>query len=76
MFGISKGGILFCDKTGILKVAPGNKDIFISQVTMSGLENLLRVLKLYKFGYGTRISSIGIILFRRKGIPGPYLYFL
>ena len=26
--------------------------MLISQVTMSGFQNLLRVLKLYKFGYG------------------------
>ncbi|GMR34094.1 hypothetical protein PMAYCL1PPCAC_04289, partial [Pristionchus mayeri] len=37
--------------SGFVKVAPGNKDLFISQVTMSGFQNMLRVLKLYKFAY-------------------------
>ncbi|CAJ0583201.1 unnamed protein product, partial [Mesorhabditis spiculigera] len=37
--------------SGLVKVAPGNKDLFISQVTMSGFQNMLRVLKLYKFDY-------------------------
>ncbi|KAI6209373.1 Calpain-5 [Aphelenchoides besseyi] len=37
--------------SGLVKVAPNNSDIFFSQVTMSGFQNLLRVLKLYKFGY-------------------------
>ncbi|RCN29857.1 lysophospholipase [Ancylostoma caninum] len=37
--------------SGLIKVAPNNADLFISQVTMSGFQNMLRVLKLYKFGY-------------------------
>uniref|UniRef100_A0A0N4W2Y6 Phospholipase B-like n=1 Tax=Haemonchus placei TaxID=6290 RepID=A0A0N4W2Y6_HAEPC len=37
--------------SGLIKVAPNNTDLFISQVTMSGFQNMLRVLKLYKFGY-------------------------
>uniref|UniRef100_A0A914BUS0 Phospholipase B-like n=1 Tax=Acrobeloides nanus TaxID=290746 RepID=A0A914BUS0_9BILA len=37
--------------SGLVKLAPNNADLFISQVTMLGFENLLRVLKLYKFGY-------------------------
>uniref|UniRef100_A0A8R1DX35 Phospholipase B-like n=1 Tax=Caenorhabditis japonica TaxID=281687 RepID=A0A8R1DX35_CAEJA len=37
--------------SGLIKVAPGNSDLFISQVTMSGFQNMLRVIKLYKFGY-------------------------
>lgn len=38
--------------SGLIKLAPNNADLLISQVTMSGFQNLLRVLKLYKFGYG------------------------
>ena len=38
--------------SGLIKVAPNNEDNFISQVTMSGFQNMLRVLKLYKFAYG------------------------
>uniref|UniRef100_A0A7E4VT70 Phospholipase B-like n=1 Tax=Panagrellus redivivus TaxID=6233 RepID=A0A7E4VT70_PANRE len=41
--------------SGLVKVTPGNADILISQVTMSGFQNLLRVLKLYKFGYDERL---------------------
>uniref|UniRef100_A0A183FP37 Phospholipase B-like n=1 Tax=Heligmosomoides polygyrus TaxID=6339 RepID=A0A183FP37_HELPZ len=37
--------------SGLIKVAPNNADLLISQVTMSGFQNMLRVLKLYKFGY-------------------------
>uniref|UniRef100_A0A914GPK4 Phospholipase B-like n=1 Tax=Globodera rostochiensis TaxID=31243 RepID=A0A914GPK4_GLORO len=37
--------------SGLVKVAPNNADILFSQVTMCGFESLLRVLKLYKFGY-------------------------
>jgi hypothetical protein len=37
--------------SGIVKLAPGNQDLFISQVAMSGFETMTRVLKLYKFGY-------------------------
>uniref|UniRef100_A0A915E929 Phospholipase B-like n=1 Tax=Ditylenchus dipsaci TaxID=166011 RepID=A0A915E929_9BILA len=37
--------------SGLVKVAPNNEDILISQVTMSGFQNMIRVLKLYKFGY-------------------------
>ncbi|KAE9412959.1 hypothetical protein Angca_008600, partial [Angiostrongylus cantonensis] len=37
--------------SGLIKVAPNNADLFVSQVTMSGYQNMLRVLKLYKFGY-------------------------
>uniref|UniRef100_A0A914EAF6 Phospholipase B-like n=1 Tax=Acrobeloides nanus TaxID=290746 RepID=A0A914EAF6_9BILA len=40
--------------SGFVKITPGNKDLLISQVTMSGLEHLLRVLKLYKFGYDSK----------------------
>uniref|UniRef100_A0A915MFN3 Phospholipase B-like n=1 Tax=Meloidogyne javanica TaxID=6303 RepID=A0A915MFN3_MELJA len=36
--------------SGLIKVAPNNADLFISQVTMSGFQNMLRMLKLYKFG--------------------------
>ncbi|KAF7637821.1 Phospholipase B-like, partial [Meloidogyne graminicola] len=36
--------------SGLVKVAPNNSDLFISQVTMSGFQNMLRMLKLYKFG--------------------------
>ena len=38
--------------SGLIKVAQNNSDLFISQVTMSGFQNMLRILKLYKFGYG------------------------
>ncbi|TKR83222.1 hypothetical protein L596_016846 [Steinernema carpocapsae] len=41
--------------SGLIKVAPGNKDLFISQVTMSGFESMLRVLKVYKFGYDKKM---------------------
>ena len=44
-------GIVGGKCSGLVKVTPGNADILISQVTMSGFQNLLRVLKLYKFGY-------------------------
>ncbi|CAI4228255.1 unnamed protein product [Auanema sp. JU1783] len=37
--------------SGFIKVTPDNADLLISQVTMSGFQNMLRVLKLYKFGY-------------------------
>ncbi|KAL3088134.1 hypothetical protein niasHS_009420 [Heterodera schachtii] len=37
--------------SGLVKVAPNNSDILFSHVTMWGLENLIRVLKVYKFGY-------------------------
>ena len=37
--------------SGFVKIAPNNADLFISQVTMSGFQNMLRVLKLYKFAY-------------------------
>ncbi|KIH46810.1 hypothetical protein ANCDUO_23135 [Ancylostoma duodenale] len=43
--------------SGLIKVAPNNADLFISQVTMSGFQNMLRVLKLYKFGYGESVSE-------------------
>lgn len=38
--------------SGFVKVAPGNKDLFISHVSMSGYETMTRLIKLYKFGYG------------------------
>lgn len=41
--------------SGLVKVAPGNRDLFISQVTMSGFNAMTRILKLYKMGYGTYI---------------------
>ncbi|ETN77296.1 lysophospholipase, partial [Necator americanus] len=41
--------------SGLIKVAPNNTDLFISQVTMSGFQNMLRVLKLYKFGYDRKL---------------------
>jgi hypothetical protein len=41
--------------SGLIKVTPNNADLLISQVTMSGFQNLLRVLKLYKFGYDERM---------------------
>ncbi|VDM27392.1 unnamed protein product [Toxocara canis] len=41
--------------SGLVKVAPDNADLFISQVTMSGYENMMRVLKLYKFGFDKKI---------------------
>ncbi|KAK0407484.1 hypothetical protein QR680_019219 [Steinernema hermaphroditum] len=41
--------------SGLIKVSPGNKDLFISQVTMSGFEAMTRVLKLYKFGYDKKM---------------------
>ncbi|KAI6191797.1 putative phospholipase B-like 2 [Aphelenchoides bicaudatus] len=43
--------------SGFVKVAPNNADLFISQVTMSGFQNLLRVLKLYKFGYESQLFA-------------------
>jgi len=45
--------------SGLVKLAPNNEDLFISQVTMSGFQNLLRVLKLYKFGYGKAVGMGG-----------------
>ncbi|KAE9551530.1 hypothetical protein FO519_005260 [Halicephalobus sp. NKZ332] len=41
--------------SGLIKLTPDNADLLISQVTMSGFQNLLRVLKLYKFGYDPRM---------------------
>jgi hypothetical protein len=41
--------------SGLVKVTPNNADLLISQVTMSGFQSLLRVLKLYKFGYDQRM---------------------
>lgn len=38
--------------SGLVKIAPDNKDMFLSQVAMSGYNTMTRVLKLYKFGYG------------------------
>ncbi|CAD6188713.1 unnamed protein product [Caenorhabditis auriculariae] len=57
--------------SGLIKVAPGFADLFISQVTMSGFQNMLRVLKLYKFaydrefypGYATSFSSYPGVLY-------------
>jgi hypothetical protein len=43
--------------SGLIKIAPNNSDIFISQVTMSGLQNMLRILKLYKFGYDKHMTA-------------------
>uniref|UniRef100_A0A0N5AVB9 Phospholipase B-like n=1 Tax=Syphacia muris TaxID=451379 RepID=A0A0N5AVB9_9BILA len=37
--------------SGLVKVTPENKDLLFSQVTMSGFQFMLRILKMYKFGY-------------------------
>ncbi|KHJ88516.1 lysophospholipase, partial [Oesophagostomum dentatum] len=38
--------------SGLVKLAPGNKDMFFSHVAMSSLSWMMRVLKLYKFAFG------------------------
>ncbi|KAK6744762.1 hypothetical protein RB195_011466 [Necator americanus] len=37
--------------SGFVKLAPGNKDMFFSHVTTSNLSWMMRMLKLYKFGF-------------------------
>uniref|UniRef100_A0A1I8A841 Phospholipase B-like n=2 Tax=Steinernema glaseri TaxID=37863 RepID=A0A1I8A841_9BILA len=54
--------------SGLIKVSPGNKDLFISQVTMSGFESMIRVLKLYKFGYDKKMYPGHTITF--SSYPG------
>ncbi|KAF8374452.1 hypothetical protein PRIPAC_80881, partial [Pristionchus pacificus] len=57
--------------SGFVKVAPGNNDLFVSQVVMGPFQNMLRVLKLYKFdyesdlypGHGTSFSSYPGLLY-------------
>nr|CAD2201066.1 unnamed protein product [Meloidogyne enterolobii] len=39
--------------SGFIKVLEGNKDILMAHVTMAGLNTMNRILKLYKFAYGS-----------------------
>ncbi|KAJ1353695.1 hypothetical protein KIN20_010389 [Parelaphostrongylus tenuis] len=41
-----------------VKVAPNNADLFVSQVAMSGYQNMLRMLKLYKFGHVRSVANM------------------
>uniref|UniRef100_A0A0R3RHQ1 Phospholipase B-like n=1 Tax=Elaeophora elaphi TaxID=1147741 RepID=A0A0R3RHQ1_9BILA len=51
--------------SGLVKLAPGNADLFVAHVSMSGYETMNRILKVYKFafdkeevpGYATSFSS-------------------
>jgi hypothetical protein len=43
--------------SGFLKVTDGNKDMLFSHVAMSGYNTMNRVLKLYKFAYGSFVLS-------------------
>ncbi|CAI2347425.1 unnamed protein product [Caenorhabditis sp. 36 PRJEB53466] len=54
--------------SGFIKLAPGNKDLFISHVSMSSLSWMQRILKIYKFGYDVNEVPGHIVTF--SGYPG------
>ncbi|KAE9413268.1 hypothetical protein Angca_004629 [Angiostrongylus cantonensis] len=54
--------------SGLVKVAPGNKDLFFAHVAMSSLSWMMRVLKLYKFAYDAKEVPGRIVSF--SGYPG------
>lgn len=37
---------------------PNNQDLYFSHVTMFAYHQMLRVIKLYKFGYGKQMGKI------------------
>jgi len=79
-FGISSGGVVsdidFDDEdltlrgqqkcSALIKVLPDFSEIFVSQAAFSGLEELLRIYKLYDFAYHTSAQSADIIPGRRS----------
>ncbi|KAJ1366547.1 hypothetical protein KIN20_027228 [Parelaphostrongylus tenuis] len=54
--------------SGLVKVAPENKDLFFAHVAMSSLSWMMRVLKLYKFSYDAKEVPGRIVSF--SGYPG------
>ncbi|EPB79864.1 lysophospholipase [Ancylostoma ceylanicum] len=54
--------------SGLVKLAPGNKDMFFSHVAMSSLSWMMRVLKLYKFAFDAKEVPGHTVTF--SGYPG------
>lgn len=54
--------------SGFIKLAPGNKDLFMAHVSMSSLSWMQRILKIYKFGYDVNEVPGHTVTF--SGYPG------
>ncbi|KAK6744760.1 hypothetical protein RB195_011465 [Necator americanus] len=54
--------------SALVKIAPGNKDLFFSHVTMSSFSWMIRLLKLYKFGFDPKEVPGHTVTF--SGYPG------
>jgi hypothetical protein len=59
--------------SALLRLAPGNKDVFIAQATWSSLNSMLRVYKLYDLPYtldGTSSERVPAIRTSFSSYPG------
>lgn len=44
--------------SALIKVLPGNQDLFVAQDTWSGLNSMLRILKKYNFRYSKTMGKL------------------
>ena len=52
--------------SALIKLLPGNKDLYVAQDTWSSYQDMVRILKKYDFGFHTTPTGTGIFK------PGSY----